>query len=209
MPTRTYHIKRKNASLWTEDWLPKEKADKYLRKFSRPDFPLESDPVVMVYGKKCRSHRRVGFFSDENTGYRFANQIAAAQPLTRTLRKLLRRVNRKLGTDFNGILINHYRDGSDNIMAHSDSLDSLSNSTVAGISLGVSRKFRIRNKKTKEIVVDFDTGHGEFLVMDGDFQKLFTHEIPTQKKVKGDRVSLTFRRHVVDKGKEESEESQN
>lgn len=37
---------------------------------------------------------------------------------------------------------------------------------------------------------------GCLFVMDGDFQKEFTHEIPAQKKVTEMRISLTFRKHI-------------
>jgi len=31
--------------------------------------------------------------------------------------------------------------------------------------------------------------------MGGNFQKLYTHEIPIQKKIKESRISFTFRKH--------------
>ena len=33
--------------------------------------------------------------------------------------------------------------------------------------------------------------------MAGNFQKEFTHEIPIQKKVSDERISFTFRKHLV------------
>jgi hypothetical protein len=57
------------------------------------------------------------------------------------------------------------------------------------------RKFRIRNKKTKDIVLDFEHESCCLYVMQGDFQVEFTNDIPVQKKVKGERISLTFRHH--------------
>lgn len=34
------------------------------------------------------------------------------------------------------------------------------------------------------------------MIMAGDFQKEFTHEIPMEKKKKNPRISFTFRRHL-------------
>ena len=65
-----------------------------------------------------------------------------------------------------------------------------------GFSPGI-RKFRIRNKDTKEIVLDFDHNPCTLLVMQGEFQREFTHEIPIQKRVKDERISITFRHHTV------------
>ena len=36
---------------------------------------LENRPEIIVYGKKCKQHRNVGFFSDESSGYRYSNRI--------------------------------------------------------------------------------------------------------------------------------------
>ena len=33
--------------------------------------------------------------------------------------------------------------------------------------------------------------------MGGNFQKLYTHEIPIQKKIKEYRISFTFRKHTI------------
>jgi len=94
-------------------------------------------------------------------------------------------------------LVNRYNDGNDYLGAHSDSKDGLDKgSIVAGISYGKGvRKFRIRNRKTKKIVIDYDHHAKTLIVMDGNFQNEFTHEIPKQKKIKDPRISLKRRIH--------------
>ena len=86
------------------------------------------------------------------------------------LLSLLNQVNKSLGTNFNGLLINRYQMGEHNIGAHSDNESSLdkNNKAVASLSFGAERKFRIRNKVTKEIVLDIKTEQGMLVVMDGD-----------------------------------------
>jgi alkylated DNA repair dioxygenase AlkB len=71
----------------------------------------------------------------------------------------------------------------------------LDKSGVVAISYGATRKFRIRDKITKEIVVDIPTLSNNIMHMGGDFQKEFTHEIPIEKTVKDARYSFTFRNH--------------
>lgn len=110
---------------------------------------------------------------------------------------LLNSVNEKLSSDFNGILINKYIDGTQNIGTHSDDEENLGNIGVCAISYGATRNFRIRNKFTKKIVENVDTKDDEIILMEGDFQKEFTHEIPVQKKVKDMRYSFTFRKHNI------------
>ena len=67
---------------------------------------------------------------------------------------------------------------------------------VVAISYGATRKFRIRDKKTQQIVKDFPLESYSMLQMGGKFQEEFTHEIPVEKKVKSGRYSFTFRRHL-------------
>lgn len=114
-----------------------------------------------------------------------------------TLRNILDRVNRITSSDFNAILLNRYRDGSDYIGAHSDEDRALGKAGVASVSLGETRTFRLRDKKTKKIVFDHQIKDGSICWMKGlDFQKKLTHEIPKEKGRNGIRVSLTFRKHL-------------
>jgi len=81
---------------------------------------LEERPEIIVYGKPCKQHRNVGFFSDESIGYKYSKKLMASKPLSPLLTGLLASINKMLGTQFNGILVNKYLDGNDYIGAHSD-----------------------------------------------------------------------------------------
>jgi alkylated DNA repair dioxygenase AlkB len=158
---------------------------------------LEARPVLVMYGKVCHQQRDVGFFSDNSKGYHYARQIMTSQPLTLALMELIDVINATLGTTFNGMLVNKYQDGNDYIGAHSDSLIGLDTAGVVALSYGAERKFRIRCKQDKQIVHEEKTTHCSVLQMGGNFQELFTHEIPVEKRVKDARYSFTFRSHVV------------
>jgi alkylated DNA repair dioxygenase AlkB len=112
--------------------------------------------------------------------------------------ELLSIVNKMMGAQFNGILVNKYMDGNDYISAHSDDEGSLDQKAgVAFISYGTERIFRIRNKVDKKIVFNESTTHCSIMHMGGEFQNLYTHEIPIQKKIKTARISFTFREHII------------
>jgi alkylated DNA repair dioxygenase AlkB len=162
----------------------------------KQDLVLIDRPPIVVFGKEVRQNRRVGFFSDESEGYRYSGKLMKSQPLPDWMRDMMSEVNRLLNAGFNGVLVNHYVDGSDYIGAHSDDERGLGvGGIVAGLSFGAERKFRIRNKDSKKIVMDIPTKEGSLIVMGGGFQKEFTHEIPVQKRVSGERWSFTFRKH--------------
>jgi len=168
----------------------------YFDNFSK--LTLEHEPPIVVRGTKCNQRRNIGFFSNESEGYRYSGQIMKSQPLDdKTLIDLLVKVNKTLDTTFNGILVNEYVDGTKTVGKHSDSEAGLDKKkmSVAGIAYGATRIFRIRDIKSGKIVLDYEHEPCSLIVMDGDFQKEFAHEIPTQKKVKESRISLTFRNH--------------
>lgn len=160
------------------------------------DGNLNETPIISVFGREAVQHRNIGFFSNDSEGYRYSGQLAASKPLTPSLQELLNLINIEFSSDFNGILVNEYPDGTHYIGKHSDDESALSNAGVVCISYGASRKFRIRNKLTGTIVMDIPTTSKEIWVMGGDFQKEFTHEVPVEKKVKEKRISFTFRKHL-------------
>jgi alkylated DNA repair dioxygenase AlkB len=159
---------------------------------------LEERPEIIIYGKPCKQARNVGFFSDESIGYKYSKKLMRSKPLSKCMTDLLVIINKMMGAEFNGVLVNKYMNGSDYISAHSDDETSLDTTIgVVSISYGVERTFRIRNKSDKTIICDEPTTHGGILHMGGDFQKLYTHEIPMQKKIKESRISFTFRKHNI------------
>jgi len=161
---------------------------------------LAVKPPIMFRGKECHQQRNVGFFSDESSGYNYSNQTMPSQPLTPAMVTLLGKVNEQLGATYNGMLVNEYLGGDDYISPHSDDERDLDPAVgVAALSIGAGRIFRVRHKKIGKKYIDHVTGNYELMVMGGKFQKEFTHEIPVQKKIKRKRVSITFRKHVVDK----------
>ena len=160
--------------------------------------PLLNDyPEIIVYGKKCLQRRSVGFFSDSIIGYKYSGKIETSQRLTKNLKILLDHINIKFNSDFNGILVNKYKDGLEYISDHSDNEQEISDKGVISISYGATRKFRIRNKLTKKIVKDILTENYQIIQMSGNFQKGFLHGIPIEKKIKEERISFTFRKHLV------------
>ena len=195
METKKVLIHKRESKLWAMEGFCTKDHMKELRKLV-----LEVEPPVKVRGKICRQRRNVGFYSDVSEGYRYSGQMMKSQPLSVAplLEGLMNEVNTQLGTEFNGILVNHYKNGEKYISAHSDDESELDrkNGMVAALSFGATRKFRIRDKKSGKKVLDYLHKPLSLLVMEGKFQKDFTHEIPKEKRIRSDRISLTFRQHV-------------
>jgi alkylated DNA repair dioxygenase AlkB len=159
------------------------------------------EPPILVRGQQMSQRRDVAFYSDTSRGYQYSGQFMPSLPFTHApiLGWLLSEVNRSLGSNFNGILLNRYRDGEKYLSAHSDDEKGLDKERklVVGLAYGAVRTFRIRNKASKQIVLDIPHQPCMLIAMEGNFQQEFTHEIPKQKKVGEERISLTFRHHTV------------
>lgn len=113
---------------------------------------------------------------------------------------MLTGVNKSLNVTFNGVLVNRCVNGEKYLSAHSDEEKALEKSgrrMVAGIAYGTTRTFRIRDKTTKKIILDHPHQPCSLIVMEGLFQNEFKHEIPVQKRIKEERISLTFRHHLA------------
>ena len=188
----TTHIETSRSALITKDNFLSSKESEDLIHHIENDLVLELNPQGKIYGKVITFHRSIGFFSDEASGYKYTGQISRAQPMSEPLKKLLEQVNDDLGTKFNSWLINKYECGDDYIGPHSDDEKELSCNMVACISLGSSRIFRCI-AKDKSLKKDIQTSNGQLLLMCGDFQKEFTHQIPKTKTLVGTRISLTAR----------------
>jgi alkylated DNA repair dioxygenase AlkB len=60
------------------------------------------------------------------------------------------------------------------------------------MSFGAERKFSFRHKRTKESISVF-LENGSLLVMAGETQRHWHHQLPKTAKVSTPRVNLTFR----------------
>ncbi len=187
------------AELRTRSFIPYKKTIEQVVKDAKPK--LLHRPKIVVMGREVGQPRDVAFFSDASTGYLYSHRLMNAQPLTPAMRDLMGVLNEAYGVNFNGLLINRYRDGKDSVGAHGDSEQGLDSSAgVVILSWGASRKFRLRHNKPSDRnphILDVPTKHCHALQMHGDaFQKVLLHEIPKELKVLGERVSITARKHL-------------
>jgi alkylated DNA repair dioxygenase AlkB len=68
------------------------------------------------------------------------------------------------------------------------------NPTVASVSLGATRRFDLRNKSDKNKVFKLDLTNGSLLIMRGELQHYWVHQVPQQKRITEERINLTFRK---------------
>jgi alkylated DNA repair dioxygenase AlkB len=93
---------------------------------------------------------------------------------------------------YNAVLCNLYRNGNDSVGLHADAEPEMG-PVIASISLGAERLFRLRSKNGRMAFAQ-KLQHGSLLIMAGDTQNNFRHEVPKEPGISEPRINLTFRR---------------
>jgi alkylated DNA repair dioxygenase AlkB len=182
--------------LFDKDFLSKSEANFYLESIFEST-PWRQDKIT-IYGKTFDVPRLQQWYGDEGLSYTWSGIKMNPLPWTNDLLVIKEKVESVANCAFNTVLLNLYRDGNDTVGWHSDNEKELGeNPVIASISLGSSRDFQMRHVSDKSIeglTVSLD--HGSLLVMAGETQKYWQHQIPRRKKVKEKRINLTFRKII-------------
>jgi alkylated DNA repair dioxygenase AlkB len=114
------------------------------------------------------------------------------------LARLRRRLNDiyagELGEPFTTVGLCCYRDGSDSVAWHGDTIgrSSSEDTMVAIVSLGATRTFALRPRGGGPSL-RLPQAHGDLLVMGGSCQRTWEHAVPKTSARTGPRVSMQFR----------------
>ncbi len=115
-------------------------------------------------------------------------------PLLRTMATVL---GERYGVGFTQVGANLYRDGSDGVAWHGDRVArELPEATVAVLSLGAPRPFKLR-PKGGGTSIGFLPAPGDLLVMGGSCQRTWDHAVPKVSSA-APRISVQFR-HAYDR----------
>jgi len=146
-----------------------------------------------MYGKKIDFPRLTAWYGNNDKPYSFSGITLHPQPWTIDILEIKRKIEAVIGIEFNSVLLNLYRDGNDSISWHTDAEKELGiNPVIASANFGATRKFQLRHIKTKE-KFELELTHGCLLIMKGELQHYWQHQIPKTSKSVGVRINLTFR----------------
>lgn len=122
-----------------------------------------------------------------------ADEQPTLTPFTKTTKLILDKLNKMLNLKLNHVLIQFYRDGSDNIGEHSDkTLDIMKGTPIINYSIGQTRTFRLRNKNTKEKEY-IDLKDNSLFILGPLTNRNWLHSIKSNSQIKDSRISFTFR----------------
>jgi alkylated DNA repair dioxygenase AlkB len=141
----------------------------------------------LMYGKRVAVPRETAGRGDR-----------MSQPWTPQLVVVRERLEALLGTGFDYVFVNRYRDGRDSVAWHGD--HETSGKVVASLSLGATREFDLRPKRESDLrprTIALDLAHGDLVVMAGETQRYWEHRVRKDPLVHDQRINLTFRQHHV------------
>ena len=161
------------------------------------ELPWQSD-IVTLFGKTHITTRQIVWMGDTDADYQYSGHVRQTVPWSDIVFHVKQKIEQALAkigvtTNFNTCLLNYYPSGADGMGYHADDEKELGQQPViASLSLGATRKFVFKHKKTQD-KVELYLESGQLVVMHGDTQTFWKHTITKTKTVDAGRISLTFR----------------
>lgn len=150
--------------------------------------------TIHIYGKKIPLPRLTAWYGDEGRSYTYSGIEQHPEPWTPTLTSIKLKAEEASGVTFNSVLLNLYRHGKDSVSWHSDDEPELGeNPIIASVSFGGSRRFFLKHKTSENRKVALDLCNGSLLLMKGETQHFWKHQISKTSKFVEPRINLTFR----------------
>jgi alkylated DNA repair dioxygenase AlkB len=148
---------------------------------------------IKLFGKVYPIPRKQVYFSDNGLSYSYSGKELIIDAWDENVLNMKRRLQALLNVEFNACLSNLYRNGQDSNGWHSDNEKELgTNPIIASVSFGATRRFDLKHQSNKQ-KLSFQLTSGSLLVMGGEMQHFWKHQIPKQKNINDPRVNLTFR----------------
>ena len=152
---------------------------------------------IKIFGKTHQIPRLQSLYAEDGIEYTYSGKKLQRHNWNRTLTDIKEEIENITFFKFNSVLANLYRDGNDSMGLHSDDEKELGiNPVIASLSLGETRDIHFKHKNIK-LSLDIPQTSGQLIVMYGQTQKYWKHEIKKTKKFKKPRINLTFRNIIT------------
>jgi alkylated DNA repair dioxygenase AlkB len=156
--------------------------------------PWRQDPIT-VFGKTHLQPRLTSLHAHTLDSYSYSGIVMTPQPMTQTLQCIENRIYQLCDESFTTVLLNLYRDGKDSNGWHADDEVELGkNPVIASLSLGAPRFFHLRHNQDPKQRYKLLLEHGSLLLMGGETQHHWKHQVAKTAKKVGPRINLTFRK---------------
>ena len=152
---------------------------------------------IKIFGKTHQIPRLQSWYADDGIEYAYSGKKLQRHNWNKTLIEIKQEIESITSIKFNSVLANLYRNGNDSMGLHSDNEKELGiNPVIASLSLGESRDILFKHKNIKTSI-NIPQTSGQLIVMYGQTQKYWKHEIKKTKEFKKPRINLTFRNIIT------------
>lgn len=159
----------------------------------KKEVPWQQDSITL-FGKTHPQPRLTTLYGNNGKSYSYSGITMHPHGFTAELLQIKSKIELEAKVLFTTCLLNYYRDGKDSNGWHADDEKELGkNPVIASISLGAERYFHLRNKGNKSIKHKILLEHGSMLLMQGETQHYWQHQIAKTAQKIGERINLTFR----------------
>ena len=153
--------------------------------------------VITVYGKTYPQPRLTALYAINTLPYKYSGINMYPLPMSPLLSQIQERINKVCNSKFTSVLLNQYRDGKDSNGWHSDDEKELGkHPIIASLSFGAERFFYLKHRKQKELRLKILLKSGSLLIMEGETQSNWLHQIAKTRRPVGKRINLTFRKII-------------
>jgi alkylated DNA repair dioxygenase AlkB len=159
----------------------------------KSEIPWQQDDIT-VFGKKYQQPRLTSLFGNEGKPYSYSNIKMQPHHWSQELLAIKNKVETACKTQFSTVLLNLYRDGKDSNGWHADDEKELGkNPIIASLSFGAERFFYLKHKNIPNLKHKLLLQNGSLLLMQGETQHFWKHQIAKTAKPIEPRINLTFR----------------
>lgn len=150
--------------------------------------------IIKIFGKEMPIPRLQAFYGNEGLSYKYSNINLKATKWNGLLLKIKTDIENISSVTLNSVLLNLYRNGNDSNGWHADDEPALGkNPVIASVSFGSERYFNFKHKKDKSLKTKIMLQSGSLLIMKGETQHCWYHQISKTKKSLTQRINLTYR----------------
>lgn len=154
---------------------------------------------ITIFGQRRSIPRLQAWYGEPECRYTYSGTELTPDTMTSELQTLLRLTQTLCNTTFNCVLCNLYRDGSDSMGWHADDEPELGlRPVIASWTFGAERRFHFRTRAapeghSKRQSTQLTLPHNSLLVMRGDTQQHWQHQLPKTRRHVDARINLTYR----------------
>jgi len=157
------------------------------------EIPWQQDDIT-VFGKTHPQPRLTALFGNEGKPYSYSNIVMQPNVWNPLLMLIKNEIEDVCQDTFTTVLLNLYRDGKDSNGWHADNEKELGrNPVIASVSFGAERSFHLKHNTIADAKLKITLENGSLLLMSGETQHFWKHQIPKTAKPIEPRINLTFR----------------